>query len=179
MTTASTDQFKAQLGKDLVDAAYLTGDFVLSSGQHSNYYLDKYLFETDPSILRRLGQLIATHVPEGTDRIAGPELGAVALAAAASMASDVPFVIVRKEAKGYGTAKHLEGTLNDGEQVLVVEDIITSGGEAIRAAQRVADAGGQVTGILGVVDREQGGPENIAAAGFDFTALYTKSQLGV
>ena len=179
VSTEITEEFRAALGRDLVEAAYLTGDFVLSSGQRSSYYLDKYLFETQPSILRRLARLMGAHVPQGTDRLAGPELGAVALAAVASMETDLPFVIVRKEPKGYGTAKHLEGTLSPGERVLVVEDVITSGGEAIRAAQRLTEVGAHVIGILGVVDREQGGPERIAEAGFVFTALYTRTQLGV
>ncbi|MFL6038570.1 MAG: orotate phosphoribosyltransferase, partial [Gaiellaceae bacterium] len=94
------------------DAAYLEGDFLLRSGKRSRYYLDKYRFETQPALLRALGERLATAVREHEPRataLAGPELGAVALAAAASLASELPFLIVRKEAKEYGTAQRLEG----------------------------------------------------------------------
>src|SRR3954464_8735691 len=106
------------LAASLVEHAYLEGDFLLRSGQRSRYYLDKYRFETRPEILRPLGERIAATVreqaPDAT-RLAAPELGAVALVAAASLQSGLPFVIVRKEAKEYGTANRLEGPYEDGE----------------------------------------------------------------
>src|ERR671935_2293976 len=104
------------LARDLVDAAYLKGDFVLRSGKRSNYYFDKYLFETRPAILRRLGRELGRLVPSGADRIAAPELGAVLLGGAVSMELDKPLVIVRKDAKDYGTSKAIEGRLEPGEQ---------------------------------------------------------------
>src|SRR5438067_6496206 len=108
----------AALGKALVSAAYLEGDFVLRSGRRSRYYLDKYRFETRPDLLRALGESLAAaareHEPDA-DRLAGPELGAVALAAAASLESELPFLIVRKEAKEHGTAKRLEGVYDEGD----------------------------------------------------------------
>ena len=106
-----------ELARGLREAAYLEGDFVLRSGRRSKYYLDKYRFETRPDLLRALGAALASavreHEPEA-DRLAGPELGAVALAAAASLETGLPFLIVRKEAKDYGTANRLEGVSERG-----------------------------------------------------------------
>src|SRR5262249_1190733 len=136
MSVGPTDRGRqerlAELGRDIVAAAYLRGDFVLSSGAHSNYYLDKYLFETKPGILRRVAAFLAELVPPGTDRIAGPELGAVALATALSLEVGLPFVISRRAAKDYSTSKLIEGELYPGERVIVVEDVITTGTQAIK-----------------------------------------------
>src|SRR5437879_304417 len=101
----------AELARDVVAAAYLEGDFVLSSGRRSRYYLDKYLFETQPGILRRVGRHLGQLVPAGTTRLAAPELGAVLLGAAVSLELDLPLVLVRKEAKGDGTQRAIEGVL--------------------------------------------------------------------
>ena len=168
-----------KLGRDIVDASYLRGDFVLSSGARSPFYFDKYLFETRPSILRRIASGLARLLPSDTDRIAGPELGAVALAAALSLAVDLPFVIVKREAKSYGTARLVEGDLHRGDRVVVVEDVITTGAQAIHAARQVAFAGANVLTILAVVDREEEGSRRIAEAGYSFQSLFRLSQLGL
>ena len=110
-------------------------------GRRSKYYLDKYRFETRPDLLGPLGEAIAAAVAEhepAAVRLAGPELGAVALAAAASLAGGLPFLIVRKEAKGYGTSNQLEGVYAEGECVCLVEDVVTSGGAAIEAVEALA-----------------------------------------
>ena len=122
------------LAAALCDHAYLEGDFLLRSGRRSKYYLDKYRFETRPDLLGPLGEQIAEAVQDvepGAVRLAGPELGAVALAASASLASGLPFLIVRKEAKGYGTGNRLEGVFEEGELACLVEDVVTSGGAAV------------------------------------------------
>lgn len=174
------EQRLTQLGRDLVEVAYLTGDFVLSSGVRSNYYLDKYQFETRPDILRRLAAFLAELLPADTDRIAGPELGAVPLATALSLETGLPFVIARRDAKAYSTGKAVEGEIHPGERISVVEDVISSGAQSISAADRITAAtGAHVLGILAVVDREQGGREAIAAAGYSLTALFTRRQLGI
>jgi orotate phosphoribosyltransferase len=168
-----------QLGRDLVAASYLRGDFVLSSGARSSFYFDKYLFETKPAIMRRVAAALAELVPAGIDRLAGPELGAVALATAVSLETGIPFVIVRKESKDYATSKIVEGEINPGERVLVVEDVITSAGEALKAAARLEGIGVEVAGIVAVLDREQTGAANIAAAGYTMDALFRLSDLDV
>jgi orotate phosphoribosyltransferase len=169
----------ADLGRDLVTAAYLEGDFVLASGKRSRYYFDKYLFETKPALLRRLAGHLAEIVPPETDRLAGPELGAVALAAAVSLRTELPFVIVKKQSKDHGTRRSIEGELNPGDRVAVVEDILTTGAAAVRAADAVRDAGGVVLKILAVVDREEGAAQSLAAAGYRYEALFRRSDLGV
>ena len=149
----------------LRDAALLEGDFVLRSGKRSSYYLDKYRFSTRPDLLRPLGVAIAAavaeHEPEAV-RLAAPELGAVPLAAAASLESGLPFVIVRGEAKGYGTANRIEGVFEPGECVCLVEDVVTSGGAAVEAVQALREAGLRCRNAICVVDREEGGADALA-----------------
>ena len=166
-----------ELASDIAGAAYLRGDFVLSSGTRSDYYFDKYLFETKPSILRRVASLLTELIPADVDRLAGPELGSVALATALSLESGLPFVIVRKGGREYDSSRLVEGELYKRERVLVVEDVVSTGAQAIDAADRLQVAGAKVTGIIAVIDREQGGPENIAAAGHHFDALFRRSEL--
>ncbi len=168
-----------RLARDMVDAAWLEGDFVLRSGRRSKYYFDKYLFETQPSILKRVARYLAQLVPAGTDRLAAPELGAVLLGGAVSMELDLPLVLVRKEAKGYGTSKALEGLLNPGDRVTVIEDVLTTGGAAIDAIEKVRAAGGRVVGLVGVLDREEGAAESLRGLGVPFTPLFRKSDLPV
>ena len=160
-------------------AAYLEGEFTLRSGRKSKYYLDKYLFETQPDILRSLGDSFARYVQPSTTLIAGAELGGVALAAAASMASGKPFVIIRNAKKDYGTSKPYEGKLGDGDSVLLVEDIATTGGQVLEAAKMISGIGARVERIVAVIDRQEGARENIEAAGYKFEALFTKADLGI
>jgi orotate phosphoribosyltransferase len=164
---------------DLIrDAAYLEGDFVLRSGKHSSYYLDKYRFGTRPDLLRPLGDAIAAAVAEcepDAVRIAAPELGAVPLAAAASLAGGLPFVIVRKEAKGYGTTNRIEGAYEKGELVCVVEDVVTSGGAALEAIEALREAGLRVSHTVCVVDREEGGADELARAAVRLQSLFRAS----
>jgi orotate phosphoribosyltransferase len=169
-----------ELARGLRDAAYLEGDFLLRSGRRSKYYLDKYRFETRPDLLGPLGEALAAavreHEPEAT-RLAGPELGAVALAAAASLQSGLPFLIVRKAAKDYGTANRLEGVYEEGETVCLVEDVVTSGGAAIDAIQALRDVGLRVSTAICVVDREEGGVDELARHAVRLRPLFTASEL--
>jgi len=164
----------------LVERAYLEGDFVLRSGRHSKYYLDKYRFETVPELLEALGERIAAavkeHEPDAV-RIAAPELGAVALAAAGSLASRLPFLIVRKQAKGYGTSNKLEGISESGELVCLVEDVVTSGGAALQAVEAVREAGLVCRTAVCVVDREEGGSDELARHGVRLWPLFRASDL--
>ena len=169
-----------ELGAALREHAYLEGDFVLRSGRRSRYYLDKYRFETRPDLLGPLGELIAATVREhdpGAARLAGPELGAVALAAAASLESGLPFLIVRKEAKEYGTANRLEGVFESGERVCLVEDVVTSAGAALEAVEALREAGLEVGTAICVLDREEGGAEALSKKDVRLQALFTASEL--
>jgi len=167
-----------ELARRIKEAAYLEGDFVLRSGKRSKYYLDKYLFETQPDILAELGRRLAAFA-EDVEVIAGGELGAVALAAAASMASGRPFTVVRKQAKEYGTSKLIEGTPVAGRNVLMVEDVGTTAGAALEAAQALTAAGANIKRIVFAIDRMQGARANVEAAGFEFQAILTKEDLGI
>src|SRR5437868_1423810 len=119
---------KDELAKRIAETSLLHGEFTLRSGRKSNYYLDKYRFETQPDVLIELGKMFAQHVGPNVQRIAGAELGAVALAAATSIACGTPFVIIRNQKKDYGTSKQIEGVLEPGDTVVLVEDVLTTGG---------------------------------------------------
>jgi orotate phosphoribosyltransferase len=153
---------------------------VLRSGRRSRYYLDKYRFETRPDILAALGERIARAVEEfapDTDRLAGPELGAVALAAAGSLASGLPFLIVRKEAKDYGTSNRLEGVYDEGDRVCVVEDVVTSGGALLEAVEALRVAHLTVRTAICVVDRDEGGADALARRGVRLRPLFHATDL--
>jgi orotate phosphoribosyltransferase len=169
-----------ELKAGLREHAYLEGDFVLRSGRRSRYYLDKYRFETRPDLLDALGErlanAVAAHEPDAA-RLGGPELGAVALAAAASLASGLPFLIVRKEAKAYGTAKRIEGAFEPGETVCLVEDVVTSGGEAVAAVDALREAGLVCRTAVCVVDREEGGTDALARVAVRLRPLFLASEL--
>jgi orotate phosphoribosyltransferase len=168
------------LKRALREHAYLEGDFVLRSGRRSRYYLDKYRFETRPDLLAPLGERIADavreHAPDAT-RLAGPELGAVALAAAASLVSGLPFLIVRKAPKDYGTAKRVEGEYAAGETVCVVEDVVTSGGALLESVDALRAAGLIVEAAVSVVDREEGGVDELAGHGVRLRSLFTAADV--
>lgn len=170
---------RTELARRIREAAYLEGDFTLRSGRKSKYYLDKYLFETQPEILRELGKLFAGYVQDSTTLIAGAELGGVPLAAATSMASGKPFVIVRNAKKDYGTSKPFEGKMTDADRVLLVEDIATTGGQVLEAAKMISSLGAKVERIVAVIDRREGARENIESAGYVFESLFTTADLGI
>ena len=168
-----------ELIQRIKETAYLEGDFTLRSGKKSKYYLDKYLFETCPDILKALGEAFAAHVTEDVTLIAGAELGGIALAAATAMATDRNWVIVRNSKKGYGTGKMIEGAIRPGDRVLLVEDIATTGGQVVEAAKILTEAGAVVQKIVCTIDRKQGAQENIERAGFAFDRILTKEDLGI
>ena len=168
------------LAAALREHAYLEGDFVLRSGRRSSYYLDKFRFETQPDVLRALGDELASTARElepDAVRLACPVLGAVVLAAAASLASGLPFVIIRDEAKEYGTANRIEGFFEPGELVCLIEDVVTSGGALLGAVEAVREAGLEVRNAVCVVDREEGGAAALAAAGVRLRPLFLASEL--
>ncbi|MFO7572564.1 MAG: orotate phosphoribosyltransferase [Gaiellaceae bacterium] len=169
-----------ELGRLLVERALLEGDFTLRSGKRSSWYLDKYRFETDPELLRALGERIADavteHEPEAA-RLAGPALGAVALAASAAMASGRPFMIVRGETKEYGTANRVEGPFEQGELVCLVEDVVTTGGALAEAVSALRDEGLVVRNAVAVVDREEGGSDALARLGVRLRPLFRAAEL--
>jgi len=151
------------------------GEFELAHGGTSEYYVDKYAFETDPGCLSAIADAFAARLAGET--LAGVALGAVPLAAATSVAADRGYVIVRKETKSYGTGNRIEGSLADGERVVVLEDITTTGQSALDAVQALREAGASVERVLVVVDREEGARERLADHGVELEALLTASAL--
>jgi len=171
---------RPDLAKAIRQACYLEGDFVLSSGKRSKYYLDKWRFETDPGLLREIAKALAGLLPSPPpDRLAGVELGGVPLAAALALETNIPYLVVRRAAKEYGTAREVEGVMAEGERVVLVEDVLTTASQAVSAAQRLSRLGLKVVRIIYVIDREEGAEANIRAAGFEPAPLFRKSDLGI
>ncbi len=170
---------REELAERLRAASYLEGEFILRSGRKSNYYFDKYGFETLPELLRAVARGLADMLPPEIDRLAGAELGGVPLAAAVALETGLPYVIVRKESKDYGTENRLEGVLEEGNRVALIEDVVTTGGAALSAARALREAGaGEVLAFV-VLDRQEGGEEAFRQAGVPFRALYTAESMGL
>ncbi|MFW5963453.1 MAG: orotate phosphoribosyltransferase [Natronomonas sp.] len=168
------------VNQELIDAlraaeAVKFGEFELSHGGTSEYYVDKYVFETDPHCLELIAEAFAERV--GDSKLAGVALGAVPLVAATAVETGNPYVIVRKKAKEYGTGNQIEGEFEDGEEVVVLEDIATTGQSAIDAVKALRDAGAVVDRVLVVVDREEGARENLAEHDIELESLLTASEL--
>lgn len=170
---------REELAGRIAEVAVLHGAFTLRSGRTSNYYIDKYLFLSQPDILTELGGMIADRVPKETTRLAGAELGGIPLVTVASQACGLPCVFVRNTKKAYGTARQIEGRLEADDKVVIVEDVATTGGQALEAAKALTDAGAAVLKIICTVDRREGARQNIKAAGLAFDALFTVAELGI
>ena len=143
------------LARRVREAALLEGNFVLSSGERSSFYVDKYLFSTEPELLGEVAGALARTLPADVDRLAGVELGAVPLVVAVALSTGLPYVIARKTAKEYGTGKGVEGRFEPGERVALIEDVVTTGTQAVDAARRLSDAGIEVVKISAVLDRRE------------------------
>lgn len=171
---------RTQLADRIAEVALLRGTFTLRSGRTSHYYLDKYLFSTQPDVLQALGEAFAERIDASdVDRLVGAELGGIPLVTVASIATGLPCLFVRNQKKDYGTAKQLEGNLESGDRVIIIEDIATTGGQVLEAARTIEAAGATVTKIIATIDRQEGARENIEGAGYAFDALFTKQDLGI
>lgn len=170
---------RGELAKRLRETCGLKGHFVLRSGQVSDFYFDKYMLEADPELLRAVAEQSAPLVPEGTEILAGLELGGVPLSTALSLLTGLPQVLVRKEAKTYGTAKLAEGPEIDGRQVLVVEDVITTGGQVVLSSEELRARGARVGTVLCVIDRRArtNGADRLAEAGLSLRSLFTLDEV--
>jgi orotate phosphoribosyltransferase len=171
------DDSLAALARRIGAACRLTGEFTLRSGQVSTTYFDKYLFEADPDLLRAVAAAAVPLIPAGTEVLAGLELGGVPVATALSLATGLPAAFVRKEAKAYGTARLAEGAEVAGRRVLVVEDIVTTGGQVALSARELRARGADLVGVLCVIDRSNGS-HRLAAEGLDLVSLFTAADLG-
>lgn len=168
---------REELARRILAVSRLKGEFTLRSGQTSDTYFDKYRFEADPVLLAALATHMEPLVPAGTQVLAGLELGGVPLATALGLRSGLPLAFVRREAKTYGTCRLAEGTDLDGRTVLVVEDVISTGGQVIESTRALEAAGARIVGILVVIDRQTGGRKNIEASGWPLASVFTREEL--
>jgi orotate phosphoribosyltransferase len=165
------------LASRVFDTSYLTGTFVLRSGRTADRYFDKYRFESDPALLAAIVRELAPLVPSGTQGLAGLELGGIPIATMLSAETGLPAYFVRKQAKKYGTERLCEGGDIRGKRLLIVEDVVTTGGQIVLSAHDLRSEGALVDHALCVIDREAGGVDVAAAEKIALRSLFTMSQL--
>jgi len=168
---------RTELAKMIYDVSHITGEFELRSGQISNEYFDKYLFEARPAILKGIAEQMAPLIPEGVDALAGLEMGGIPVVTMLSQISGIPALFVRRKAKEYGTCKLAEGGDIAGKKLLIIEDVVTSGGQIILSVADLRERQATVEDVLCVIDRESGGPEKLATEGLHLHALFSMSEL--
>lgn len=166
-----------ELGKRIYEVSNIKGQFTLRSGQIATEYFDKYLFESDPLLLIEIAKQIRAFLPSEFDQLAGLEMGGIPLATAISLQMQRPVIFVRKEAKKYGTCKIAEGGEICGNELVIIEDVVTSGGAIIDAVHELRSRGAIIKRVCCVIDREGSGRNNIENADLEFLALFTKSEL--
>jgi orotate phosphoribosyltransferase len=168
---------RKDLAASIFKTSYLRGEFKLRSGQKSNEYFDKYRFESDPELLREIAKKLTPLIPSKTQVLAGLEMGGIPIATALSLESGIPICFVRKAAKEYGTMKLAEGADIQGKKICVIEDVITTGGQVIESVELLRKAGAEISDVLCVIDREQGGRDKLQAAGLWLQSLFKMSEL--
>jgi orotate phosphoribosyltransferase len=168
---------KNVLAREIYKTAHLTGSFTLRSGQVSNQYFDKYLFESNPVLLQEIAEHLSQLIPPETQILAGLEMGGIPLATALSLKTGIPVVFVRKKAKEYGTCKLAEGMNIQGKNVCIIEDVVTTGGQILRSASDLKDYGAMVSNVLCVIERDKKGRDNLESAGLQFMSLFKMEEL--
>ncbi len=176
MSAEATDG-RAKLAQRIYGTAHITGDFLLRSGARSTEYFDKYLFEADPDLLKHIALALVQLVPKDVDALAGLEMGGIPLATMLSQLTGLPVLFVRKKAKEYGTCKIAEGGTVQGRRLLIVEDVVTSGGAILDAAKALREEGAVLRQVVCVIDRESGGAANLAKVELDLKPLFTMTEL--
>jgi orotate phosphoribosyltransferase len=168
---------RCELAGHIHAASHLKGHFVLRSGRTSTEYFDKYRFESDPHLLRRIAEGMADMVPDGCELLAGLEMGGIPVATALSQVTGLPAVFVRKTAKEYGTCRLAEGRDVAGRRLLIVEDVVTSGGQIVESTQALRALRATVEEVVCVIDRDAGAAEALRSEGLNLRALFTMSEL--
>ena len=168
---------RQELAKRIFGISHLTGEFLLRSGIISNEYFDKYQFEAKPELLFEICNQIKDIIDSDFDMLAGLEMGGIPIATILGHVLNKPVCFVRKKAKEYGTCKLAEGPDVNGKRLLIVEDVITSGGQVVISTQDLKDRGAIITDAICVIDREAGGVDNLKEAGIKLTSLFTMSQI--
>jgi len=168
---------REELAARIYRASHLRGEFTLRSGQHATEYFDKYRFEADPAVLRAIAEALAPLVPDDTQALAGLELGGVPIAALLSQVTGLPALFVRKQAKTYGTCQLAEGGEVSGRRLLIVEDVISTGGQVAISTNQLRELGASVDQAICVIDRSGGEAAPLLEAGVRHRALYTPAEL--
>lgn len=168
---------KDELCKTIYEVAHLKGTFKLRSGQISNEYFDKYLFESNPIILSEIAKHLAEQIPEGTEILAGLETGGIPIATALSLKTGIPVVFVRKKAKEYGTCKLAEGIDIRNKQVCIIEDVVTTGGQILISAEDLKSFGAKLENVLCVIERNPIGREKLKEVDLILKPLFTMEEL--
>jgi orotate phosphoribosyltransferase len=168
---------RQELARQIAQRARLTGPFTLRSGRVSPVYWDKYRFESDPMLLRAIVAQLQRLLPSAFDKLAGLELGGVPLATGLSLATGRPCLFVRKVAKAYGTSQLVEGGWTAGERVVVVEDVLTSGGQVAMSVEQMRALGLVAAHVVCVIDREEGARERLAEIGCQVAPVFTMTEL--
>ena len=168
---------RTELAGNIYDLSHITGEFKLRSGQISNEYFDKYLFEGQPTVIKAIAEQMVPLIPEGVDALAGLEMGGIPLVTMLSQVSRIPALFVRKKAKEYGTCKLAEGGDIADKRLLIIEDVVTSGGQILLSAADLRERKAIVEDVLCVIDREAGGPDKLAHKGLRLHSLFTMSEL--
>jgi len=165
------------LAKRIAKCSRLRGKFVLRSGMTSETYFDKYQFEADPQLMREIAEEMAKLVPSGTQVLAGLEMGGIPIVAVLSQVTGIPAAFIRKEAKEHGTCRYAEGASLLGQRIVLVEDVVSSGGAIIDAVEKLKNDGIVPEAVLCVIDRQTGGADAVAQRGITFKSLYTKGDI--
>ncbi|MBL4575296.1 MAG: orotate phosphoribosyltransferase [Opitutaceae bacterium] len=168
---------REELGKAIYESCNIKGEFLLRSGKTATEYFDKYLFEANPIILAAVAEHITPRLPSKVDRLAGLEMGGIPIATAISLQTRIPTLFIRKAAKPYGTCKIAEGGDFEGTELVIIEDVVTSGGAVIEAVSVLREQGAIVNHVICVIDREDSGGKNLENIGLIFSPLFTKSEL--
>ncbi len=168
---------RSSIAQAICELSYLEGSFVLRSGQRADHYFDKYQFEANPELLRQIVEALGSLLPPDAEILAGLELGGVPIATALGLATGLPVAFVRKTPKTYGTMKLAEGPAIEGKKLVVIEDVVTSGGQVVESTKALRDRGAQITHAVCVIDRESGGEGALAAVGVELRPLFTASEL--
>ena len=165
------------LAKKIYETAHLTGTFVLRSGKVSNEYFDKYLFESDPVLLGEIATKMKALIPDGTEVLAGLEMGGIPVATSLSLMTGITAAFVRKEAKKYGTCKLAEGADVSGKKVCIVEDVVTTGGAIIDGVRELRALGAIIDTVICVILRDEKANEILAEHALKLIPAFTMQEL--
>ncbi len=168
---------RTELARLIKAKSFLKGQFRLRSGKSSSFYIDKYRFESDPTLLRAIVDELQKLLPTSFDKLAGLELRGIPLATALSLRTGKPSLYVRKSTKTYGTCNLVEGEFQPRESAVVIEDVITTGGQVCKSVNRMREQNLTVQNVLRVIDREQGGEENLRKIGCSLASVFTLGEI--